>query len=356
MRGVVTSNGALWDEIRWFCGIEMNGEFARFNLPRTDKNGKDIWTKDSDPAIVIGTHEYSQIIPISIDVRLIEHEYKLFIDFSEDNYIHVPLPNEFVESMNEICSNLKDVLPPIFRTYHNEKGFCWFLNDIVDLCKYFKLLNENGINYQLLYDIHSAEELYHNKFVAEIASFNILSGRDVELLFQKKNGQNPDLRVQDTFVEIKTIQPTRCLNITNQGILIREKEARSLSAKYRDQIEKGFKQVSGNGIVFVYFWCNSTNFILGNHLLPWLSGKFPDIINNRLITVIQSPYDSIKKFYYEIPWDIVEKKIDEIDTYLRTPIKASSLMIPLQPKGVGFTPHHRGSLTMSVLRMRLVKD
>jgi hypothetical protein len=324
----------------------------KLSLPKKDKNGKDIWVKDSDPSVIIESFNFSQIIPISIHVRKVDENHKLFIEFTEEDYIIVHIPLDYIESIKEICNSLNDELPEIFRTYHNEKGFCWFLNDIVDLSKYLKLLKETNINYKVLYDIHSAEELYHNKSVAEIASFYILSQKKVELLTQRV--ANPDLLVQGTAVEIKTIQPTRCLDITDRGILINSEEVKSLMARYQDQIEKGIKQISGVGIVFIYFWCNTTNFVLGNILSQNLINKFPDDSDNKIITVIQSPYNANSKFYFKITLDEYEKMIYEINKYLNTPLIAKELIIPLQPKGVGFNPHFKQSLNMNVIRIRKV--
>lgn len=315
------------------------------------------------PFVTISPHQKKSFKPERIQINYSSKiGYLLEVVINDECSVGTYIPTKYVPSMKKIIKEREEQLIKIFDTYNNERGFLWFLLDIGLLCKFFEKF-KNRPNCNELIDINQAADLFHNRYVAQTLWIYELNGLKGKVLKKNEFNATPDLKINDTNVEIKTIQPIRKINIMKKGVYLNPEDRKTFLSALRNRTLEAMQQATDSGCVLVFFWCNVTNIFLVQLLKGYHDPKFPTLLPGRIYFMYRNASDWNKHFFTQISYNTFDENIDKLDSILQqsllTGIKRTGELqhfdLWFNPAGIPFWQNctHNPGLNMIVCKFEV---
>lgn len=190
-----------------------------------------------------------------------------------------------------------------------------FMYDVIGLCKAVSRLSPEYAT-QIMDDTTTALILLHNRVHAEVCSDYKLKGMNVELLPNKDNLRKPDLKINGTFTDIKSILITDSRNKENLLKNFKNRIKKDIMEKEEEK-----DQIGKKGTFFIVVWSGIIGSIFYTMFQKMRNDKIfsgvefyeeiPPFEENKAILVLPSPI-AFQNYYLVMD----KKKVRRISDYL----------------------------------------
>jgi hypothetical protein len=197
----------------------------------------------------------------------------------------------------------------------NNRQLYHFMYDVIGLCKAASRISSEDAS-KIMGDTTTALILLHNRVHAEVYSEYKFENSNIELLPNKENSKKPDLKIDETFVDIKSILITDSKD--------KENLLKNFKKKIKEDIiekEEEKEQIGKTGTFFVAVWSGIIGSIFYTTFQKMKNDKMfhdvkfhekiPPFEENKVMLILPSPL-AFQNYYLVMD----KKRIRRIADYL----------------------------------------